>query len=90
MIYRFHSTTGGWRFVVIFHDGRKHVRLLDISTLEVHTIPAAEKRGLVFYGGKGTNIAKRLRATARTYKRCEVGFPRASVKKAIQVLEGGV
>lgn len=49
MIYRYYAETGGWRFVVLFHDGRKWLKLLDASRLEVYRIVRDQHRALVPY-----------------------------------------
>lgn len=88
MIYRYHSKIGGWRFVVVFHDGRKHVKVLDISTLEAYTITPEQKRALVPYECSASKLAKRIRNTVRRFKRCGVAYSKTSVMKAISRLEG--
>jgi hypothetical protein len=89
MIYRYYAETGGWRFVVLFHEGRTWLKLLDVSRLEVCRIAKDQHRHLVPYTEvKPTTLARWLRQRRTRMKRCHVSFPEKAVQSAIRTLEG--
>ena len=88
MIYRYYSQTGGWRFVVLFHEGRKWLKLLETARLEVYRVSKDEFCNLVPYTKiKPKVLARRLRQRRAYLARCNVGFPKKSVRMAISKLE---
>lgn len=89
MIYRYFSKTGGWRFVVMFHNGRKHVKLLDVSTFGIYKITPRETKALIPYAGiKPKTLGGRIKKTRARLKRCGVGYPKRAVQQTISALEG--
>ena len=58
MIYRYYAETGGWRFVVLFHEGRKWLKLLDASRLEVYRIAKNQHHNLIPYRPLNMNGAE--------------------------------
>jgi len=89
MMYRYYAETGGWRFVVLFHEGHKWLKLLDASTLEVYRIAREQYRALVPYTQTNPQALSRLLKQRRTrMKRCNVSFPQTAVQSAIHKLEG--
>lgn len=90
MIYRYYAERGGWRFVVMFHKGYKHVRLFDISTFEIYRITPRDTERLRPYAGlKPKPLARRIIERRRMFTRCGVGFPKKTVQKVIAALVGG-
>jgi hypothetical protein len=78
MIYRYWAETGGWRLVVRFHEGRKWLKLLNVSTLQVYRIAKDQQRHLVPYTGiRPKTLARRLRQRRARLKRCATSaFPK--------------
>ena len=89
MMYRYYAETGGWRLVVLFHEGHKWLKLLDASTLEVYRIAREQYRTLVPYTQvKPQALARLLKQRRARMKRCNVSFPHTAVQSAIHKLEG--
>jgi hypothetical protein len=75
MIYRHYAETGGWRVVVLFHEGRKWLKLLDASRFEIYRIAKDQHRKLVPYTGiKPKALARQLKQRRTRMKRCHVSF----------------
>ena len=88
MIYRYYAETGGWRLTVLFHEGRKWMKLLDASTLQVYRIAREQHRQLVPYTGiKPRTLARLLRQRRARLKRCNVRFSKQATGRAIGNLE---
>ena len=87
LIYRYFANRGGWRFVVLYHNGHKHVRLFDIGTFEIYKITPRYierlKPDTVITPKKLVAHIKRRR---RMFQRCDVGFPKKTVQKVLAVL----
>lgn len=79
---------GGRRFAVLFHTGRKWIKLLDTATLEVYRLPVAEQRRLSPYSIEPKTMASRLAKRRAGLKRHGLRFSRRAVKSAIQILRG--
>ena len=89
MMYRYYAETGGWRFVVLFHEGPKWLKLLDASTLAVYRIAREQYRALVPYTQITPHaMARRLKQRRTRMKRCNISFPYTAVQRAIHKLEG--
>jgi len=87
MIYRYYSDVGGWRLVVLFHQGRKWIKLLDYSTLKVYRCPIKELETLCPYSIKSITIARKIATRRASYKRLGVAFPKKAVQAAINALQ---
>ncbi|GAB5469817.1 MAG: hypothetical protein Kilf2KO_28470 [Rhodospirillales bacterium] len=89
MIYRYYADRGGWRFVVLFHKGYKHVRLLDTGTFDVYRITPRDVGRLRPYTQiTPKTLAGRIKERRRMFKRCGVGFPKRAVERVIAALAG--
>ena len=89
MIYHHYADKGGLRFVVLFHEGRKHVKLFDTGTFDVYTItPRDVKRLKPYTSIKAKTLAIRIRKRRAIFKRCGLSFPKNTVSKVIALLEG--
>lgn len=90
MIYTYCSDDpgwrGGWRFVVLFHKGRKWIKLLDTATLEVYRRPVSETRRLRPYKMKPKTMARRLVQRRAAFQRHQVAFRTKAVRVAIDTL----
>lgn len=86
MIYTYFAPRGGWRLVVLFHRGRKWVRLLDTATLDVYTESHAELRHLRPAGARPKALAKRLVRRRADWRRYGFRFSRCAVQAAIRLL----
>lgn len=88
LVYRYYARPGGWRLVVLFHKGRKWIRVLETARLQAHWLRAADLTKL----RPATDItpkrlAKRLRSRRALFRRLDVGFPAKAVARAIAALE---
>lgn len=86
-VYRYFAFVGGWRFVVVVHSGRKIVKLLDTSSLDVYRVTPNELRSLKPYP-KIRGFAKSLKEKRALYKRLNLSYPNTHIKKALSVLAG--
>ena len=87
MIYRYHADRGGWRFVVLFHHGYKHIRLFDTATFDIYTVSPREAERLKPYVAvPPKTLARRIRQRRRILKRCGIGFPKKTVEKVLAAL----
>lgn len=85
MILRYYSNNGGWRFGVLYHDGRKHFKVLDTATLSIVNLD--NKRDTVPYTKiKPKTLINRIKKRRAVLKRCGVGFPKVAVEKALMKL----
>lgn len=85
--YRYFAETGGWRFVVLFHRGRKWLKLLDTATLRVYRLPVSELRHLRPYDGiRPKSMARRLAERRARFRRMAIHVPERAVKSAIATL----
>jgi|GEM_PF-4183801 len=85
--YRYRAETGGWRFVVLFHHGRKWIRLLDTATLQVYCLPVSALRSLRPYDIRSKSMARRLIERRARFRRLGLHFPRRAVNDAIAGLK---
>ena len=88
MIYRYHHTTGGWRFVVLFHEGRKHLKCLDLSLLSIYTLPAQERKRLIPFPAKPKACARQVKTIRNRMKAHGLSYSKQAVRKTLSVLEG--
>ena len=86
MIYRYFAPRGGWRLVVLFHQGRKWLRLLDTSTLDVYAVPHAELRHLRPADARPKALARRLAKRGTDWRRYGFRFSTQAVRAAIRSL----
>ena len=90
MIYTYNPTRndhrGGRRFVVMFYEGRKWLKLLDTGTLEIYRRPLAEQRHLRPYKIKPKTLANRLTKRRALFNRHGAPYPKRSVTQAITLL----
>lgn len=86
MIYTYFAPRGGWRLVVLFHQGRKWFRLLDTTTLDVYVVSRAELRHLRPAGARPKALAKRLARRRADWRRYGFRFSRRAVQAAIRSL----
>ena len=86
MIYRYYADIGGWRFVVLFYRGRKWIKLLDKSTLQVYRLPVSELRRLQPYAGRPSTVANRLARRRALFRRHNLRFSKKAVRAAISAL----
>lgn len=84
--YRYMAEVGGWRFVVLFHRGRKWIRLLDTATLQIYRRPVAELRNLRPYQIRPKTMARRLRERRARFRRLGLSYPKRAVASAIDAL----
>ena len=89
MIYRYYSDVGGWRLVVLFHQGRKWIKLLDYSTLKVYRCPVKELDTLRPCSLKPVSLARKIASRKASYKRLGITFPKKAVLAAINALRKG-
>ena len=80
---------GGRRFVVLFHQGRKWLRLLDTGTLETYREPVTAFRQLRPYKIAPSTMANRLVTRRAALKRHGMTFSKRSVSRAITALHTG-
>ncbi|MEO1147965.1 MAG: hypothetical protein AAFY26_20475 [Cyanobacteria bacterium J06638_22] len=89
MIFRYYAERGGWRFVVLFHKGYKHVRLFDTGTFDVYRITPRDIERLKPYEDIAPKtLASRIRKRRQLFTRCGVGFPKKTVEKVLSALRG--
>lgn len=87
-VYRYFAHTGGWRFVVLFHRGRKWLKVLETERLEVRTLKVIDAHTLRPYDGVAPKkLAKRIRSRRAGFKRLDLAFPERAVARAIATLE---
>lgn len=93
MIYTFNPDRpewrGGRRFVVLFHHGRKWLKLLDTGTLETYREPITAMRSLRPYKMSPAKMANRLARRRATFKRQHIKFSERSADRAITALRTG-
>jgi len=89
MIYRYYSDVGGWRLVVLFHQGRKWIKLLDYSTLKVYRCPVKELETLRPCSLKPISLARKIASRRVSYRSLGVAFPKKSVQATINALRKG-
>lgn len=91
MIYTYFADTGGWRYVVLFHQGRKWIHALDLSTLNVYRLPVSKRGHLVpVTATKPKTTARRLAGKRAQFKRLGISFPKRAVARSIDVLRSWV
>ncbi len=88
MIYTYFAPRGGRRLVVLFHQGRKWLRLLDTATLDVYAVPHAERRHLRPANARPKALAKRLARRSVAWRRYGLRFSKRAVQAAIRSLQG--
>lgn len=88
MIYRYYAERGGWRLVVLFHEGRKWIRLLEVSTFEVYRLPAHEIRRLRPVDLPRKRTARKIAQRRAFLNRCRMRFSKRAVQSAISKLNG--
>ena len=87
MIYTYYADPGGWRFVVLFHQGRKWLQALDLSTLDVYRLPVTKRGHLVpVRASRPKTTARRLAAKRAQFKRLGISFPKRAVARSIDAL----
>lgn len=86
MIYQYFAERGGWRFVVLFHTGRKWLKALDTATLEVYRLPVRQQAQLIPYEMNRRTLASRLRVRRDRMRNCHHRFSDNAVKAAIRAL----
>lgn len=85
--YLFFANRGGWRLVILFHHGRKWIKLMELSTLNVHTLPIAEQRFLKPYDHPNPNrLTTRLKQRRVSFKRMGIHVPKRAVQASINKL----
>lgn len=84
--YRYLAELGGWRYVVLFHHGRKWLKLLDTATLRVYRLPVAHIRDLRPYTIRPRTLANRLVARRARFRRLGIHCPEKAVQAAIDTL----
>lgn len=88
IVFRFYAQTGGWRFVVLFHRGRKWLKVLETARFDVHTLKAADAYKLRPYTDIAPKtLARRIRSRRARFNRLEMNFPKKAVARAIAALE---
>jgi hypothetical protein len=88
LVYRYYARAGGWRFVVLFHKGRKWLKVLETARLDVHALKADDLNTLRPYTDvNAKQLAKRIRSCRARFKRLDLAFPKRAVARAIAVLE---
>ena len=80
---------GGRRFVVLFHQGRKWLKLLDTGTLETYLEPVTALRSLRPYKITPATLANRLVKRRAAFKRQHINFSQRSTDRAITALRTG-
>jgi len=88
-VYRYFADVGGWRFVVLFHHGRKWLKLLDTATLEIYRLPVRDLARLQPYGISRRELARRIAARRKLFEECGVSFPKSAVAEAIRAIRHG-
>ena len=86
MIYRYYADVGGWRLVVLIHEGRKWIRFVDISTFRVFRRSVRERTKLHPCDLKPVAVAKGMAKRRTVFRRCAVPFAKRPVQSAIDVL----
>lgn len=87
LVYRYYAD--GWRLVILFHNGRKWIKVLETARLQTHRLRAADAGKLRPCAEiKPKQAAKRLRSRRALFKRLDVAFPAKAVAQAIAALEG--
>lgn len=90
MMYRYfedkNDWKGGWRFVVLIHEGRKWIRFIDVSTFETYRRCVDELPRLKPTTYSPRKIAARMVKRRALFKRCGVHFSKNAVKRAIEIL----
>ncbi len=87
-MYHYYANQGGNRFVVLFHEGRKWIKLLDTGTLEVYRIPVRDTRKLKPYTKlKPKVLARRLKERRALRKKLDMNYPKKAVNDTIKKLE---
>ncbi len=93
MIYTYFPDRSAWRggrrFVVLFHHGRKWLKLLDTGTLETYQEPVTAMRNLQPYKITRSIMANRLVKRRATFKRHQINFSKRSLDRAITALRTG-
>ncbi|MBL4757521.1 MAG: hypothetical protein JKY32_07755 [Rhizobiales bacterium] len=84
--YRYFADTGGWRLVVLFHAGRKWLKLLDTGNLDVYRLPARAMQTMAPYPTPTKKLATKLAARRASCKRNQVPFPKKAVQLSIERL----
>lgn len=88
MIYQYYADPGGLRFVILFHEGYKWIKLLDTALLTVYTIPVAKQKKLKPYTQlKYKVMARRLRKRRAIYKKLKMSYACKDTDDAIKKLE---
>lgn len=88
MIYRYYAERGGWRLVVLFHEGRKWIRLLEVSTFEVYRLPVREIGRLRPVDLPPKRTARKIAQRRAFLNRCQMRFSKRAVQIAIRRLDG--
>ena len=89
MIYRYYANIGGWRLLLLFHHGRKWIKLLDYSTLQIYRCQIRELEMLRLCSLKPKFIARKMSVRRTHYKRLGITFPKKAVQAAINALRKG-
>jgi len=88
MIYRYYSKVGGWRFVIMYLQSKKVIRLLDTSTFEIYVIKPDQVRELIEYTNINlADMAKRIKERKKVKKQIGVPYSIKAVRLAIEKLE---
>lgn len=92
MIYRYFEPDpelpSGWRFVVLYHTGRKWMRFVDVSTLRKSERSVSELPKLKPFDYSPRKLAAQMSKRRALYKRLEVPFSIRAVQRAIAALKG--
>ena len=89
MTYRYFADIGGWRFVVLYHTGRKWIEFIDISTFEKYRLPLRQRARLKPFDYSPRKLAAQMNKRRTMFRRLEVPFPKRAVQRAIAALKGG-
>lgn len=93
MIYRYFDPNpelpGGWRFVVLYHTGRKWIRFVDVSTLRNLERSISELPKLKPFDYSPRKLAAQISKRRAMFKRLELPFSHRAVQQAIAALKGG-
>lgn len=86
MLYQLFREVGGYRHVVLFYQGHKWLKVLDLGTLDVYKLPARERHQLKTFKARKSTARTILKNRRDCYKRFGLGYSRKAVKQALLVL----
>lgn len=78
---------GGWRHAVLFHRGRKVLKLLDIGTFDIYEVPIRDERKIKPAKGAKATTRQIIRERRDSFNAYNFRFSKTAVKQALRVMQ---